>query len=131
MFSTGQRQLLCLARALLRHSKIMVLDEATANVDMETDNLIQETIRSKFKKCTVLTVAHRLATIIDSERVIVLGEGKVLEFEHPFRLLVKNEEDEKISNQEGHFAQMVLATGRENAAALFKAARESFYSVGI
>ena len=85
----------------------MVLDEATANVDMETDNLIQETIRQKFKNCTVLTVAHRLATIIDSDRVLVLGEGELLEFDHPYQLLVNNIDDTKITNKDGHFAKMV------------------------
>ncbi|CAG7725610.1 unnamed protein product, partial [Allacma fusca] len=85
--SVGQRQLVCLARALLRKTKILILDEATAAVDLETDDLIQQTIRSEFKECTVLTIAHRLNTIMDCNRVMVLDKGEIREFDSPNNLM--------------------------------------------
>ncbi|XP_053413290.1 multidrug resistance-associated protein 1 isoform X3 [Nycticebus coucang] len=85
--SIGQRQLVCLARALLRKTKILVLDEATAAVDLETDDLIQSTIRTQFEGCTVLTIAHRLNTIMDYTRVIVLDKGEIRECGSPSDLL--------------------------------------------
>jgi len=85
--SVGQRQLVCLARALLRKTKVLVLDEATAAVDLETDDLVQATIRSEFVDCTVITIAHRLNTILDSNRVMVLDAGKIAEFDTPDSLL--------------------------------------------
>ena len=113
-FSAGQRQLLCLARALLKKSKILVLDEATAAVDVETDNLIQSTIRRAFNDCTTLTIAHRLNTIIDSDRILVLDRGRKLEYDTPQNLL---------ANPGGVFTSMVEETGPENAAFLRKVAR--------
>ncbi|XP_037086606.1 multidrug resistance-associated protein 1-like isoform X1 [Pollicipes pollicipes] len=85
--SVGQRQLICLGRALLRKTKILVLDEATAAVDLETDDLIQATIRAEFADCTVLTIAHRLNTIMDSTRVMVLDAGRIKEMAPPSELL--------------------------------------------
>uniref|UniRef100_A0A8C2FJQ2 Uncharacterized protein n=1 Tax=Cyprinus carpio TaxID=7962 RepID=A0A8C2FJQ2_CYPCA len=100
--SVGQRQLLCLARALLRKSRILILDEATAAVDLETDDLIQNTIRTEFSHCTVLTIAHRLNTILDSSRVMVLDSGKIVEFDSPSVLL---------NNKQGHFYAMAKDAG--------------------
>lgn len=86
-FSVGQKQLICLARAILRRTKILVLDEATASVDLETDNLIQQTIRKEFKSSTIITIAHRLETIIDYDRVVVMDDGKLVEADSPSTLL--------------------------------------------
>ena len=95
--SVGERQLVCLARALVQKSKIIIMDEATANVDFKTDRLIQEVIRDKFKDSTVLTIAHRLNTIMDYDKVLVLDGGRVVEFDKPDVLMRKG----------GMFAEMV------------------------
>ncbi|XP_052481316.1 ABC transporter C family member 12 isoform X4 [Gossypium raimondii] len=105
-FSVGQRQLLCLARALLRRSKILVLDEATAAVDVKTDAFIQKTIREEFNSCTMLVIAHRLNTIIDCDQILVLDAGQVLEHSTP---------EELLANEESAFSKMVQSTGPANA----------------
>ncbi|EAA01218.5 AGAP001777-PA [Anopheles gambiae str. PEST] len=110
-FSVGQRQLLCLARAILRGNRILVLDEATANVDPDTDRLIQRTIREQFAQCTVLTIAHRLNTIMDYDRVLVMSDGTAVEFGRPAELLAR---------EDGAFRSIVLATGRDEADSLMK-----------
>jgi ABC-type multidrug transport system fused ATPase/permease subunit len=86
-FSQGQKQLLCLARAILKRSKVIILDEATASVDHETDAKIQKTIREEFNGSTLLCIAHRLRTVIDYDKILVLKEGKVDEFGSPLELL--------------------------------------------
>ncbi|KAI8619281.1 P-loop containing nucleoside triphosphate hydrolase protein [Chytriomyces sp. MP71] len=108
-WSTGQRQLICLARAILKDAKIIMLDEATASVDLATDEFIQRAIRTNFINSTVLTIAHRLNTIADYDKILVMGAGKVIEFGRPKDLL----EDE-----ESHFSKMVAETGPNNAAAI-------------
>uniref|UniRef100_A0A8C4HMG6 Multidrug resistance-associated protein 4 n=1 Tax=Dicentrarchus labrax TaxID=13489 RepID=A0A8C4HMG6_DICLA len=114
-FSVGQRQLVCLARAVLRKNRILIIDEATANVDPRTDELIQKTIREKFRECTVLTIAHRLNTIIDSDRILVLDAGNIHAYDEPYTLL---------QDPEGIFYKMVQQTGKQEAVALLEAAKQ-------
>uniref|UniRef100_A0AAQ5ZIP6 Cystic fibrosis transmembrane conductance regulator n=1 Tax=Amphiprion ocellaris TaxID=80972 RepID=A0AAQ5ZIP6_AMPOC len=114
-FSVGQRQLVCLARAILRKNRILIIDEATANVDPRTDELIQKTIRDKFRECTVLTIAHRLNTIIDSDRILVLDAGEIHAYDEPYSLL---------QDPNGTFYKMVQQTGKQEAAALQSAAEQ-------
>ncbi|CAG2179477.1 unnamed protein product [Oppiella nova] len=89
--SAGQRQLVCLSQALLRHSKVLILDEATAAYDFETDSLIQSTIRDQFSDCTVLAIAHRLNTVLDYNTIIVLDNGVIAEMDSPKNLLKKTD----------------------------------------
>jgi ATP-binding cassette subfamily C (CFTR/MRP) protein 4 len=108
-FSVGQRQLLCLARALLARNKILVLDEATASVDKRTDELLQEALNETFSDGTIFAVAHRLDTVIESDLILVLGHGQVLEFGSPADLL---------RTDGGAFASMVADTGETMSADL-------------
>mmetsp|Transcript_22711 Transcript_22711/g.34994 ORF Transcript_22711/g.34994 Transcript_22711/m.34994 type:complete len:134 (+) Transcript_22711:1499-1900(+) len=119
LFSVGQKQLICLARAILRETKILVLDEATANVDLETDNLIQKKLRESFADSSVIIIAHRLATVIDADRILVMNKGEGLEFDHPYKLMVKEEGDNEMTNPSGYFSKMVVATGPDSADSLF------------
>ncbi|CAK1548541.1 unnamed protein product [Leptosia nina] len=116
-FSAGQRQLLCLARAALAKNKLMVLDEATANVDPNTDALIQKSIRKHFTNCTVITVAHRLHTVADSDRVVVMEAGRIMECGHPHELLQKTD---------GYFTKMVQQLGPASEQSLRELANTAY-----
>ncbi|EIW78632.1 multidrug resistance-associated ABC transporter [Coniophora puteana RWD-64-598 SS2] len=108
-FSTGEKQLLCMARAILKRSKVLVMDEATASVDYATDELIGKTIRQEFANSTILTIAHRLRTVIDYDRVMLLDQGRIVEFDSPAILL---------ADPESQFHSLCKATGKNEFATL-------------
>ena len=112
-FSVGQRQLLCVARAVLQKNKMLVLDEPTANVDQRTDSLLQEAVATSFPGATVVAIAHRLDTIIDYDLILVIGDGKLLEYGSPMELL----------QQDGQFTAMVADTGPSMSRELHERAR--------
>jgi len=114
-FSVGQRQLLCLARAILRRNKILVLDEPTANVDTRTDKLLQEAVAKSFEGATIMAVAHRLDTVIDYDKILVLGAGGILEYGTPHELIM----------QGGAFSSMIDDTGEDMAEFLRSSARNN------
>lgn len=120
-FSAGERQALAMGRAVLHSKRIIVMDEPTANIDSQTDKLLQEMLREKFKGKTLLCVAHRLGTVIEMDRVVVMANGKVAEFAAPADLL-----DDKTSK----FSVMVDATGPSSAASLRSAAAKTFRRAG-
>ncbi|KAH6804617.1 multidrug resistance-associated protein 14 [Perilla frutescens var. frutescens] len=107
-WSMGQRQLFCLGRALLRRSKILVLDEATASIDNATDMILQKTIRTEFADCTVITVAHRIPTVMDSTMVLAISDGKLVEYDEPMKLMKR---------EDSLFAQLVKEYWSHNQAA--------------
>ena len=96
--SSGERQLLCICRAILRKSKLVILDEATANIDVVTEQQIQNLINHKFRDATMLVIAHRINTIIQSDKVLVLSHGQVIEYDCPAKLM---------SNAESEFSQLI------------------------
>lgn len=114
VFSVGQKQLLCLGRALLRKNRILVLDEATSNVDMQTDEMIQRVIRERFRETTVITVAHRLNTVADYDKILVMAGGKIVEAGSPWELLQGTT----------LFSSMVARTGDHSRRILDKAHRK-------
>jgi ABC-type multidrug transport system fused ATPase/permease subunit len=107
--SAGTVQLICLARVLLKRPKLLFMDEATASVDLATDTLVQKTIREAFASSTIVTIAHRLNTVIDFDRICVMDKGGVAEFGPPAELL---------ANKDGLFSQLVDSTGKGSAAEL-------------
>jgi ATP-binding cassette subfamily C (CFTR/MRP) protein 1 len=124
-FSVGQRQLLCLARAILKKCKVLLLDEATASVDLDADALIQETIRIEFKDVTVITIAHRLETIIDADKIIVMADGFVDEIGSPHSLLSQHAGSFDGTIVSGAFSTMVDTLGEAKSQALRSRAQSS------
>ena len=120
-FSLGQRQLLCMSRALLRQCRVLLMDEATASVDLDTDALIQNTVRENFAECTVITIAHRLNTIMDSDAVLCMADGVVAEYGPPEQLL---------KDPTGTFTGLVEGTGNRNSVHLRKLASSAAGSKG-
>jgi ATP-binding cassette subfamily C (CFTR/MRP) protein 1 len=117
--SVGQRQLICLGRAILMKPKILIMDEATASVDADADKLIQASIKTHFKDTTVISIAHRLNTIADFYRVLVLQDGTRMEYDTPYHLFQK----------EGLFSKLADATGQSNSALLREIALQKHRSV--
>ncbi|EAR89072.2 ABC transporter family protein (macronuclear) [Tetrahymena thermophila SB210] len=117
IFSSGEKQLICLGRALLRKSKILVLDEATANCDLKTDQIIQQKIREKFQDSSIITIAHRLNTVADYDKIIIIDQGHVVEEGVPFELLQK---------EDSLFKNMVSQTGDKNFKQIYQQAQQSY-----
>lgn len=120
VFSMGQKQMICLARALLRKNPILILDEATSSCDLKADEFIQKKINEKFKHCTVFTIAHRLLTIAEYDKVMVMKNGEIVEFDNPYRLMMDALDN---NDKKSEFAEMVKHSGSETAQVIFNKAK--------
>lgn len=105
-FSTGQRQLICLARAIIKNNKIVVLDEATSNMDPETEVLVQKTIADNFANCTLFIIAHKLQSVVDCNRILVMERGSIVEYADPLIL---------VENENSYFAKMLASDSSHHA----------------
>jgi len=127
VFSAGQKQLVCLARAILKKSNVLIMDEATANMDYDTDFFVQKKIEQRFGHAAQFTIAHRLQTIANYDKVLVLDRGRKMEFDEPYKLLVKNIGDNEATNVNDYFAIMVQNTGPISSKKVFEIAREAYF----
>ncbi|OXA62200.1 Multidrug resistance-associated protein 4 [Folsomia candida] len=119
-FSVGQRQLVCLARAILRKNRILLMDEATASVDPRTDQLIQQTIRTKFIDCSIITIAHRLQSVMDCDKILVLDNGNIREYDHPHILLKRSD---------GYLQKLICETGHATQSHLRQIAEQAYHNI--
>lgn len=103
-FSLGQRQLICMSRSILRKSRVLIMDEATASIDEATDHVIQTMIQQEFSNTTVLTIAHRINTIINYDKLMILDQGNIVQFDTPYNLLM---------DKTGYFHVLVMESGQE------------------
>ena len=127
VFSAGQKQLVCLARAILKKSNVLIMDEATANMDYDTDFFVQKKIEERFAHATQFTIAHRLQTIANYDKVLVLDRGRKMEFDEPYRLLVNNIGDTEATNVSGYFTIMVQNTGPISSKKIFEIAKDAYF----
>jgi ABC-type multidrug transport system fused ATPase/permease subunit len=121
-YSVGERQLMCMARALLLQPRVLILDEATASVDHDTDEFIQQTVREAFKGATLISIAHRLNTVMDCDRIMVMSDGKVAEFDSPKTLLL---------DPGSMFSALVRSTGKANSQHLRAAVEQQGWGGGL
>jgi len=127
VFSAGQKQLVCLARAILKKSNVLIMDEATANMDYDTDFFVQKKIEERFSHATQFTIAHRLQTIANYDKVLVLDRGRKMEFDEPYKLLVDNIGDTEATNVNGYFTGMVQNTGPISSKKIFEIAHDAYF----
>jgi len=131
VFSAGQKQLICFARSMLKRSKVLVIDEGTAHLDYDTDSFVQKNMEKRFGDATQLTFAHTLQRIANCDKVLVLDKDRKVEFDQPYKLLVKNIGDQEVTSKEGYFADMVKNTGSKSSEKIFNIAKDTYFSAKL